>query len=93
MGAAEKQEHDSALLAAAAARNADNDTPKPDQEFLNIEEAATLLRVSENTLREVVRTGAMPWAKPIGKQVRISRTALLKWFETEVAITKKRRGL
>jgi excisionase family DNA binding protein len=63
-------------------------------EFLTAEEAATLLRVNIGTLREVIKTSAPPWAKPIGHQVRISRSALLKWFETEVAMpTKRRRAL
>lgn len=61
------------------------------QEFLTAEEAAALLRVNVETLRNVIKDIAPPWAKPIGHQVRISRAALLKWFETEVTVTNKRR--
>lgn len=78
----------------AASKEPEND-PKPvePQEFLTVDEAATLLRVNIGTLYEVIKTAAPPWAKPIGRQVRISRSALLKWFEQEVAAPRRRRAL
>lgn len=74
------------------AANASPVVPHP--EFLTVEEAAALLRLNRNTLYEVIKAGEAPWAKLLGKQVRISRAALLKWFEqTTVAAPKKRRAL
>lgn len=77
MGAAEKQ---------------DDVTPQSAPEFLSIEEAAVLLRVNRKTLSEMIKSDAPPWAKPIGRLIRIRRSALLRWFETEVVSPRKRRA-
>lgn len=61
-------------------------------EYLTVDEAADLLRVHRTTLYDLANQG-VPWAKRIGKQIRISRTALLDWFRTESATPKKRRAL
>ena len=84
------------LLRERAAQQPTNDqapTPPEPQEFLTVDEAATLLRVNIGTLYDVIKTAAPPWAKPIGRQVRISRSALLKWFETEVVAPRRRRAV
>jgi excisionase family DNA binding protein len=60
-------------------------------EFLTPDEAAVLLRVNIGTLYEVIKSSSPPWAKSIGRQVRISRAALLKWFESETVAPAKRR--
>lgn len=63
----------------------------PPQEFLTVEEAAELLRVHRTTLYDMANEG-VPWAKRIGKQIRVSRTGLLDWFRAETAMPKKRRA-
>lgn len=76
-----------------SAKEPENDPRSEPQEFLTPDEAAKLLRVNIGTLYEVIKTAGPPWAKPIGKQIRISRSALLKWFEQEVAAPRRRRAL
>jgi excisionase family DNA binding protein len=60
-------------------------------EFMTVEEAAELLRVNRSTMYEMVKTA--PWAKQVGRQIRISRTALMEWFRQEHPAQKRRRSL
>lgn len=67
-------------------------TPAALSDFLTVDEAAVLLRVSRNTLYEVIRSGEAPWARTIGRVVRISRIGLLKWFEQGAPAPRRRRA-
>jgi excisionase family DNA binding protein len=50
-------------------------------EFLTVEQAAVLLQLHESTIRAALDAGDAPWAKRIGRNIRISRSALLRWFD------------
>ncbi len=45
-------------------------------EFLTVEEAAKLLNVGQSSIRERVRTGAIPKVPGLGRTIRIPRAAL-----------------
>ena len=48
---------------------------------LTVDEAARLLRVNRKTLYDAVRAGAVPGVVRVGRSIRISREALLRWIE------------
>ena len=50
----------------------------PDDEILNIEEAAALLGVSAKTLNKVLHSEDIP-ARKIGREWKFSRQALIDW--------------
>jgi excisionase family DNA binding protein len=60
-----------------AARLASNAEP----EFLTVPEAAALLRVAEQTVRNELAARRLP-GKKIGKEWRLSRTALIAYLST-----------
>lgn len=62
-------------------------------EFMTVEEAAELLRVNRHTLYGAIKSESPPWARTIGRVVRINRAALLKWFEQGSEQKKGRRRL
>lgn len=88
--AAEKQEDVVRDLREGAERMRASNAAPP--EMMTMEEAAEFLRVNRKTLTDMIESESPPWAKRIGKLPRISRSALLKWFETEVSAPKKRRA-
>jgi len=46
-----------------------------------VDEAAAILRVNRKTLYEAVRLGTVPGVVRIGRNIRISRSALLGWVQ------------
>lgn len=50
----------------------------PDQEILNIDEAAALLGVSVKTFNKVLHSENIP-ARKIGREWKFSRSALIHW--------------
>lgn len=48
-------------------------------EILTAKEAATLLKISEYTLRQYAKKGKVP-ARKIGNQWRFSKDELIEWF-------------
>jgi excisionase family DNA binding protein len=50
----------------------------PDDEILNIEEAAALMGVSVKTFNRVLRSEELP-ARKIGREWKFSRQALIDW--------------
>ena len=52
-----------------------------EREFLTVPEAAALLRVAEQTVRNELAARRMP-GKKIGKEWRLSRTALVAYLST-----------
>ncbi|MDF9409743.1 helix-turn-helix domain-containing protein [Pelotomaculum isophthalicicum JI] len=48
---------------------------------MNLEEAAEFLRISQTTLKKLLREGEIP-ARKVGREWRLSRQALLKWLES-----------
>lgn len=60
-------------------------------EILTVEEAAKLLRVNVKTIYGAMRAGDAPWAKRVGRVVRINRSALMRWFEAENDQKRPRR--
>ena len=50
-------------------------------DVLNVHEAAELLRLDRKVVYDAIRRGEIPHAR-IGKSIRLSRKALLKWLET-----------
>jgi excisionase family DNA binding protein len=53
----------------------------PEPEFLTVGEAAVLLRVAEQTVRNELAARRLP-GKKIGKEWRLSRTALIAYLST-----------
>jgi excisionase family DNA binding protein len=51
----------------------------PENDVLNVDEAAALLGVSAWTIRQQARLGHLPGRK-VGKEWRFSRQALLDWL-------------
>lgn len=56
-------------------------TSGPEPEFLTVREAAALLRVAEQTVRNELAARRLP-GKKIGKEWRLSRTALIAYLST-----------
>jgi excisionase family DNA binding protein len=54
--------------------------PRPDNEVLDIDEAAALLRISRDTLYAEVAANRIPHRR-LGKLIRFSRTALVRWLD------------
>ncbi len=52
--------------------------PMPDQEILNIDDAAAFLGVSVKTFSKVLREGDVPGRK-VGREWKFSRQALIDW--------------
>jgi excisionase family DNA binding protein len=50
----------------------------PGQEILNIRDAAALLRISDRTIRRLVRVDAIPYFR-VGQQIRFVRAELMSW--------------
>jgi excisionase family DNA binding protein len=67
---------------------------KEESEFLTVEEAAAILRVTKYTLYLHINAGNAPWANKIGRVIRINRQALMKAFSIDgyQPQPKKRRG-
>lgn len=59
-------------------------------EFLTVPEAAQLLRVSEATVRAELAASRLP-GKKIGKEWRLSRTALIAYLSTPGTPRRSRR--
>lgn len=53
--------------------------PMPDQEILNIDDAAAFLGVSVKTFSKVLREGDVPGRK-VGREWKFSRQALIDWI-------------
>ncbi len=53
--------------------------PREEPEILNVEEAAAFLKVSPATVRTQLAAKRLP-GKRIGKEWRLSRTALIQWL-------------
>ena len=53
---------------------------EPADEFLGVPEVARLLRVSDRSVLRALTAGKLPGRK-VGKKWRISRAALMRWFE------------
>ncbi len=58
-----------------------NDAHQHD-DVLSLDEAAALLRVEPDDVREMAEAGEIP-ARKLGQQWRFSRTALLTWLRAE----------
>lgn len=56
-------------------------TRGPEPEFLTVPEAAQLLRVADQTVRNELAARRLP-GKKIGKEWRLSRTALITYLST-----------
>lgn len=54
--------------------------PQGEHEYLKVEEAAALMRVSRSTAYEMVQAGTLPVVR-IGRAIRISRRRLVAWLE------------
>jgi excisionase family DNA binding protein len=53
--------------------------------LLNAREVATLLRVAPNTIYELARLRAIPGSRRIGRALRFSRDAILRWVRDETS--------
>lgn len=49
-------------------------------EVMTVTELARLLRVNKNTLYREIDAGHVPGILRVGRTIRISRTAVLKWL-------------
>ena len=66
------------------------DTTHPRGEFLTVPEAAALLKVTERTVRQELAARRLP-GKKIGKEWRLSRTALIAYLSTPGTPRSSRR--
>jgi excisionase family DNA binding protein len=57
-----------------------NPTPDLEHEYLNVDEAAAILRVHPVTVRSMFKSGELPGFKA-GREWRISRSALAGWAD------------
>jgi excisionase family DNA binding protein len=55
---------------------------EPHPDVLSLEEAATLLRVEADDIKEMAEAGELPGRK-LGSQWRFSRTALMNWLQAQ----------
>jgi len=53
--------------------------PANDEQVLDVEETARMLRVGRNTIYELVGRNEIPHRR-LGKQIRFSRDALMSWL-------------
>jgi excisionase family DNA binding protein len=61
-------------------------------DFITVEQAASLLHVSKWTIYDAINSGEAPWAGRIGRAIRIHKPTLLKAFsEAQPAPAKKAR--
>lgn len=51
------------------------------EELLTARETAQLLRLSERSVRAMLRTGALPGAVRVGRSYRVLRQGLREWIE------------
>lgn len=51
--------------------------PKPQPEYLTVDEAAVILRVNRKTLYDGIKLGQVPGVVRIGRAIRIKRVALV----------------
>jgi excisionase family DNA binding protein len=49
-------------------------------EVLTVDEVSRLLRVDRKTIYVQVREGSIPGARRVGRTIRISREAVLRWL-------------
>jgi excisionase family DNA binding protein len=56
------------------------DLGTPVEDVLTVDEAARLLRIGRNQLYEAIGRGEIPHRR-VGRSIRLSRSALLRWLE------------
>jgi excisionase family DNA binding protein len=49
---------------------------------LTVQELVIYLRISKNTAYDLIRKGKIPGAKKIGRSIRISREAVMRWLDS-----------
>ena len=52
--------------------------------ILTVDELAALLRVNRKTAYDAISQGRIPGARRVGRAIRVSRDAVLKWLHAEV---------
>ena len=52
-------------------------------EVLNVDEVAKILRVERKTIYNLVREGKLPCGKRVGRVIRFSKEAVLRWLDEE----------
>jgi excisionase family DNA binding protein len=67
------------LVAVPLVRPANDE--QPIDAVLNVEEVACLLRIGRNTVYELVGRNEIPHRR-LGKQIRFSRRALMRWLNS-----------
>ncbi len=60
-------------------------------EVLTVDELAALLRVDRKTIYHLIQKGEIPGVRRIGKQIRISRSAVLRYLEEGNGAPERRR--
>ena len=55
-------------------------------EYLKVEEAAQLMRISRAKAYEMAQDGSLPGVVRIGRAVRVSRRRLIAWLEGDAAV-------
>lgn len=63
-------------------QEAEQDTPTPDDDVLDVAEVVLMLRMGRNTIYDLCARNEIPHRR-IGRRIRFSRSALLKWLEGE----------
>jgi excisionase family DNA binding protein len=58
-------------------------SPQPDVEYMTVEQAAELLQVPVSWVYRQTRRNAFPGMRRLGKYVRIRRSELLAWLDTQ----------
>jgi excisionase family DNA binding protein len=57
-------------------------TVETEPELLTIEESARLLRIGRSRAYEMAASGTMPGLVRLGRSLRVSRRALLRWVDS-----------
>ena len=52
-------------------------------EVLNVDEVAKILRVERKTIYNLFRDGKLPCGKRVGRVIRFSKEAVLRWLNEE----------
>ena len=53
---------------------------KPTSMCISVQEAAAAAGVSESTIRDMIRAGEWPFARRVGRQIRIHRPSFEHWL-------------
>ena len=52
--------------------------------FITVDEVASLLRITRNTVYDLFRRGEIPGGRKVGRSIRFSRDTVIQWLQGNV---------